>query len=143
MVGIGAVGGRSVRKLAAYRGVDIDALAAGPGRETIGREELPDGTRVVGPAASWDVDHARYGPVEVEPLSRPARAASAKLSSAQALIPAATHRNSADMTRIEAARGDARSRGARISALAFHVAILTRCLKEFFRFNSSVSPDGR
>lgn len=59
---MGAVAGSSVRKLAADRSVDIDALAAGLGRETIGREDLPDGTRAAGPAARWDVDHSRCGP---------------------------------------------------------------------------------
>lgn len=34
---MGAVASPSVRKLAADRGVDIDALAAGLDRETIGR----------------------------------------------------------------------------------------------------------
>ena len=77
------------------------------------------------------------------PSVSPAKIAAANLSAAQALIPAVAHRDGADMTGIEAARAEARSRGARISALAFHVAILTRCLKEFPRFNSSLSPDGR
>ena len=79
----------------------IDALAAG-----LGREDLPDGTRAAGPAARWDVDHSRNGPVEVEPLSRPAGAAAANLSAAHAQIPAVAHRDSADMTRIKAARAD-------------------------------------
>ena len=140
---MGAVASPSVRKLAADRGVDIDALAAGLGRETIGREDLPGGARATGPAAGWDVDHSRYGPIEVEPPSRPARVAAANLSAAQALISAVAHRDSADMTGIETARAGARSRDARISALAFHVAILARCLKEFPRLNSSLSPDGR
>ncbi len=155
----------SVRKLAADMGVDIDALAAQLGRQTIGREDVlgqtgrsaTAGSATAGPATAgpatagpataganqyWDVDHSQWGPVTHEPLSRPAKLASANLTAAQQLIPAVTHHDSADVTRLEATRAALKAEGKAITALAFHVAVLARCLTEFPRFNASLSADG-
>ncbi len=135
----------SVRKLARVHGVDIDALANRLGRETIGREDI---ISVGTPSASsiswyWDVEHSDYGPVRVEPLTPMAKTASANLTAAQQLIPAVTHHDSADVSRIETLRKELKAEGIRITALAFYVAVLARCLIEFPRFNASLSPDGK
>ena len=139
-----AVASPSVRRLARELGVDMDALAKNLGRETIAREDVLAGSGAA-PAASaskyWEVDHSAWGPVTEETLNRTARAALANLTAAQQLIPAVTHHESADVTRIEATRARLRSEGVRITALAFHVAVLAWCLKEFPRFNASLSPD--
>lgn len=140
-----AIASPSVRKLAAERGVDIDALAVHLGRETIAREDVLGETGIAArqglASAYWDVNHSLYGPVTTEPLNRVAQVAAANLAAAQALIPAVTHHDSADLTRIEATRARLKTQGTKITALAFHVAVLTRCLKEFPRFNASLSPD--
>ena len=142
---MGVIASPSVRKLAADRGVDIDALAKGLGRKTIAREDVLGQTSGGAPssAAYWDVDHADWGPVTVEPLNRMAQVASDNLAAAQALIPAVTHHDSADMTRIEASRAALKAEGTRLTALAFHVAVLARCLRLFPRFNASLSADGK
>lgn len=141
---MGAIASPSVRKLALEKGVDIDALAARLGRETIAREDILGGSTPapVAGASHWDVDHRQYGPVTSEPLSRMARLAAANLTAAAQLIPAVTHHDSADVSRIEALRKTLKTEGKRITALAFHVAVLARCLKDFPRFNASLSPDG-
>lgn len=147
-----AIASPSVRKLAADRDVDIDALAARLGRETIGREDVLGqsgsgqiGTGRVGTGAAdyWDVNHEEWGPVTVEPLNRMAQVASANLTAAQQLIPAVTHRDSADVSRLEATRKALKAEGTSVTALAFHVAVLARCLREFPRFNASLSSDGQ
>ena len=143
---MGAIASPSVRKLAADRGIDIDALALRLGRETIGREDVLNSTgsgAVGGPTRYWDVDHSEWGPVHQEPLSRMAEVASANLAAAQSLIPAVTHHESADVSRMEATRAALKAEGRSITALAFHVAVLARCLKEFPRFNASLSSDGK
>ncbi|MEL6882878.1 MAG: 2-oxo acid dehydrogenase subunit E2 [Pseudomonadota bacterium] len=142
---MGVIASPSVRKLAADRGVDIDALAARLGRETIGREDVLGQTSAGAPAgtAYWDVDHSEWGPVTEEPLNRMAQVAAANLAAAQALIPAVTHHDSADMTRIEATRAALRTEGMNLTALAFHVAVLARCLRLIPRFNASLSSDGK
>jgi len=142
----------SVRKLAADRGVDLAALARDLGRQTIGREDVMGTAAAPASAAStadtsyWDVDHAAYGPVREEPVSRFAKLAAQNLAAAQALIPAVTHHDRADLTAVEAFRAqvkdEARARGVRLTTLAFHVKALARCLREFERFNASLSADG-
>lgn len=143
-----AIASPSVRKLAADRGVDIDALAAELGRETIAREDVLGQTTPRGGSADksteyWDVDHNEWGPVTVEPLTRVARFAAANLTAAQQMIPAVTHHDSADVSRLEATRKSLKADGKNVTALSFHVAVLARCLREFPRFNSSLSPDGQ
>jgi pyruvate dehydrogenase E2 component (dihydrolipoamide acetyltransferase) len=138
----------STRRLAGEKGVDLDALARKLGRTTIGPEDLGGGAApaAVGDTSFWEVDHAAYGPVTEEPTSRFARVAARNLAAAQALIPAVTHHDRADVTAIEALRADwkpeAKARGVRLTALAFHVAALARALRTFPRFNASLKADG-
>lgn len=140
----------SVRALAREKGIDLAKLARDIGRTTITREDLAGGTASAaktGDTSYWDVDHAAFGPVTEEPMSRFAQVASANLSAANALIPQVTHHDRADVSKIEAFRADlkdeARARGVKLTALAFHVKALARALREFPRFNASLSPDGK
>jgi pyruvate dehydrogenase E2 component (dihydrolipoamide acetyltransferase) len=146
----------SVRALAGRKGIDIETLAGEIGRESIAREDVvrkvdggasaPAPARSADARAYWAVDHSAYGPVEEETLSRPARVAADTLSAAQALIPAVTHHDRADVARVEALRKrlkpEAEARGVKLTALAFHVKTLARTLRDFPRFNASLAPDG-
>jgi len=139
----------STRRLALEKGVDIGALATRLGRTTIGPEDITGGpppAATAGDTSYWDVDHAAHGPVTQEPLSRFAKVAARNLAAAQALIPAVTHHDRADVTAIEALRRawkpEAQARGVKLTALAFHVAALARALRAFPRFNASLTPDG-
>jgi pyruvate dehydrogenase E2 component (dihydrolipoamide acetyltransferase) len=138
----------SVRRLALEKGIDIEALAARLGRTTIGPEDLDGGTAPATTAATsyWEVDHAAYGSVTEEPMSRFAQVAAKNLAAAQALIPAVTHHDRADVSAIEALRAawkpEAQARGLKLTALAFHVAALARTLGAFPKFNASLSADG-
>lgn len=145
----------STRALAGRKGIDIEALAAELGRETIAREDVE--RKAEGKAAGalaapadasryWDVDHAAFGPVSEEPMSRFARVAAGNLAAAQALIPQVTHHDRADMTAVEAFRAslkpEAAEKGVKLTALAFHVKALAKTLVAFPRFNASLTPDG-
>ncbi|MDG4649202.1 2-oxo acid dehydrogenase subunit E2 [Roseibacterium sp. SDUM158017] len=139
----------STRRLALEKGVDLDALARKLGRTTIGPEDLDGGSApaaATGDTSYWQVDHAQYGPVTEEPMSRFAQVAARNLAAAQALIPAVTHHDRADVSAIEALRtawkSEAQARGVKLTALAFHVAALARALRAFPRFNASLSADG-
>ncbi|WMS41357.1 2-oxo acid dehydrogenase subunit E2 [Acuticoccus sp. MNP-M23] len=147
----------STRTYAANNSVDLDALARATGRSLIGREDVDaflSGTprqNAAAPASAsperyWDVDHAAFGPVREEPVAKVFRAAAANLSAASAMIPQVTHHDRADMRAVEslraAYRSEAEQRGVRLTALAFHVAALARCLIEFPRFNASLKPGG-
>lgn len=140
----------SVRALARQRGVDLEKRAAQLGRQGLGQEDLTDtgdaaATAQAASAGYWDVDHAQYGPVTAEPMSRFAQVAARNLSAAQAVIPAVTHHDRADMTLVEALRrqlqDESAARGIKLTALAFHVKALAQALEEFPRFNSSLSSD--
>ncbi|SNY92277.1 pyruvate dehydrogenase E2 component (dihydrolipoamide acetyltransferase) [Cohaesibacter sp. ES.047] len=140
----------SVRALALEKGIDLERLARDMGRTTIAREDLGGSNHAAGPAADtsyWDVDHAAYGPVSEEPMSRFAQLASANLGAANALIPQVTHHDRADVSAIEALRKElkpeAQARGVKLTALAFQAKALARALRAFPRFNASLSADGK
>lgn len=139
----------STRRKALEQGVDIDARARELGRTTLGPEDLSASAPAMpaGDTSYWDVDHAAYGPVTHEPMSRFAQIASANLGAANALIPQVTHHDHADISAIEALRQrlkpEAQARGLKLTALAFHVMALARCLRRFPRFNASLSADAK
>lgn len=141
----------------AYAGrnkVDLSDVAKKSGRLTLAKEDVDThlkggtsgGSSMPALDKYWDVDHAAFGPVSDEPLSRMAQVASANLSAANAMIPQVTHHDRADMRRLESFRASQKTegtrRGVRLTALAFHVKALAICLLEFPRFNASLSPDG-
>lgn len=145
----------ATRAYAGEKGVDLAALAARTGRETLAREDVDRHlsgsgagapTPAGNPARYWQVDHAAHGPVREEPMSRIARVAADNLSAANAMIPQVTHHDRADLRAVEAMRARHRAagaaRGVRLTALAFHVMALARCLRAFPRFNAALSADG-
>lgn len=140
----------SVRTLAAKKGIDLEQLARDLGRTTIAREDLDRDSPSPAPAgdrAYWEVDHAAYGPVAEEPMSRMGQVAAANLAAANSLIPQVTHHDRAEIGALEtfrkSLRAEARARGVKLTSLAFHVKALARALREFPRFNASLSPDGK
>ena len=80
-------------------------------------------------------------------MSRFAQVAAANLAAANALIPQVTHHDRADVSAVEALRKElkpeAQARGVKLTALAFQAKALARALREFPRFNASLSPDGK
>jgi pyruvate/2-oxoglutarate dehydrogenase complex dihydrolipoamide acyltransferase (E2) component len=149
----------SVRAYAATKGVDLPTLASATGRQKLARDDVDfhlenkekQGAKSAHAADDhmrfWDVDHSGYGPVTIEPMSRIAQVAAANLGAANALIPQVTHHDRADMQAVENMRKDLRDeasgRGIKLTALAFHVKVLSRCLRDFPRFNSSLGSDGK
>ena len=140
----------SVRALARQKGIDLEKLAKDLGRTSIAREDLDGGNPAARPPSDtsyWDVDHSQFGPVTEESMSRFAQVAAANLGAANARIPQVTHHDRADVSAIEALRRElkpeAQARGVKLTALAFQAKALARALREFPRFNSSLSPDGK
>ena len=140
----------SVRALAREKGIDLEKLARDLGRTSITRDDVVGGRPPAGGAGDtsyWDVDHSQFGPVTEEPMSRFARVAAANLAAANALVPQVTHHDRADVTAIESLRKalkpEAEARGVKLTALAFQVKALARALREFPRFNASLSADGK
>jgi pyruvate dehydrogenase E2 component (dihydrolipoamide acetyltransferase) len=147
----------ATRAYAGQKGVDLDALARDTGRSRIAREDVdryskgetaPAQTvdQSDHPSRYWQVDHAGYGPVRAEPLSRMAQLTASNLSAANTMIPQVTHHDRADMRAVDQMRRtlaqNAAKRGVKLTALAFHVKGLARCLLEFPQFNTSLDSDG-
>lgn len=147
----------ATRAYASQKGIDLLALARETGRTMIAREDIDRYiTGVSPPVASadqsadpsryWQVDHAAYGPVRTEPLSRMAQVTAANLGAANTMIPQVTHHDRTDMRAVEQMRRtlaqDAAKRGVKLTALAFHVKALARCLLEFPQFNASLDSQG-
>ncbi|TNB48983.1 dihydrolipoamide acetyltransferase [Martelella lutilitoris] len=140
---------------AGRKGVDLSDVARKSGRTNLAREDVDqhlDGSAPIGPNVGggdqryWDVDHAAFGPVTEEPVTRIASLAADNLSAANRMIPQVTHHDRADMRALEAFRkslkAEASVKGLKLTALAFHIKALSLTLQAFPLFNSSLSADG-
>lgn len=147
-----AIASPSTRAIAREKGVDLSVLAAELGQDRVSVSDIDrklSGGGTPTPSAGpsfWDVDHGFYGPVETEKMSRFAMIASKNLTAAQQLIPAVTHHDRADMSKIETFRRslkvEALTRRIKLTGLAFQTKALGRALQDFPRFNASLSADG-
>ena len=108
----------------------VTASAAGSG---LGLQLLP-----------WPVvDFAKFGPVEVKPLSRINKIAGQNLARNWAMIPHVTQNDEADVTEMEAFRkklGE-ENKELKLTPLVFLIKAVVAALKKFPRFNSSLDGD--
>jgi len=92
------------------------------------------------------VDFAKFGPVEITPLSRVRKISGPRLQAAWLNIPHVTQQDEADITALEdrrkALKAEAEKAGARLTPLAFFIRAAVLALKEFPDFNSSLTEDG-
>jgi pyruvate dehydrogenase E2 component (dihydrolipoamide acetyltransferase) len=92
------------------------------------------------------IDFAKFGAIEVQPLSRIKKISGANLSRNWAMIPAVTYHEDADITDLEAFRlqinkENEKSGGAKLTMLAFLIKAAVRAMQKYPEFNSSI--DGR
>ncbi|MFC1664070.1 dihydrolipoyllysine-residue acetyltransferase [Pseudomonadota bacterium] len=101
------------------------------------------GTGVIPPLP--EVDFAKFGEIELQPLSRINKLSGNHLHTAWLNIPHVTHHDEADITDLEAFRQalkpQAETKGTRVTILAFIVKAVANAMKEFPRFNASLSND--
>jgi len=106
------------------------------------------GAAAAGPAwpAVPEVDFAKFGEVEVKPLSRIQKIAGPRLHASWVNLPHVTQNDEADLTELEARRqklkASAKENGVRLTPLAFIIKAVVIALKEFPVFNSSMAVDG-
>jgi pyruvate dehydrogenase E2 component (dihydrolipoamide acetyltransferase) len=152
--------GPSVRRLARELGVELDLV---PGSGPKGRIRPDDvhgyvkalvsqrgaaGVPIAGVhvAAPVEVDFARWGPVESEPLNRVRRVAAANLHRSWVTVPHVTQHDEADVTDLEAFReehrAEAEARGVKLTFLPFVVKAVVKVLQEFPHFNASLDHTG-
>lgn len=143
----------SVRKFARELGADLGRIRGTGPKERITQEDVKAFVKRMlsapPPAALpkvAEVDFARFGPIEVRPLSRIQRISGARLQAAWINVPHVTQHDEADITQLEAERSalkeQATKEGVRLTPLAFIVRACVRALKEFPRFNASLDPSG-
>ncbi|HYD43122.1 MAG TPA: dihydrolipoyllysine-residue acetyltransferase [Anaeromyxobacter sp.] len=148
----------SVRKLARELGVDL-AIVEGTGPK--GRILQPDVQRFVKEALTsgvsargglgldlppWPkVDFAKYGPVEVQPLSRIKKLSRGNLSRNWVMIPHVTQHDEADITDLESFRvalnEEAAKEGVKVTLLAFLIKASIAALRKFPEVNASLDGD--
>jgi len=154
----------AVRKFARQLGVDL-LLVSGTGPKTrILKEDVKKFVKstmaastsaygVSGPAGGAgippipEVDFSKFGEVERVEMTRINILTAENLHRAWLNLPMVTYHDEADITELESFRQsikkEAADRGVRVTGLVFHVKALAATLKEYPRFNSSLSADGQ
>jgi pyruvate dehydrogenase E2 component (dihydrolipoamide acetyltransferase) len=158
----------SVRAYARELGVDLSKVPATGPKNRIVKEDLTKYVKGVmsgaisGPVAApgggisgggvldllpWPkVDFAKFGEVEVKPLSRIKKISGQNLSRNWVMIPAVTYHEDADITDIEAFRvllnkENEKGGGAKLTMLAFLMKACVKGLQKFPEFNASLDGD--
>jgi pyruvate dehydrogenase E2 component (dihydrolipoamide acetyltransferase) len=158
----------SVRAYARELGVDLSKVAATGPKNRIVKEDLVKYVKGVmtgsisGPVASatggvvgggvldllpWPkVDFAKFGEVEVKPLSRIKKISGQNLSRNWVMIPAVTYHEDADITDLEAFRvqlnkENEKGGGAKLTMLAFIIKACVKAMQKYPEFNASLDGD--
>ena len=149
----------SVRRFARELGVDLSRVK---GKGAKGRILLEDvqvyvktelaGARGAGGGPGFNlpplpqVDFAKFGAVQLQPLSRIMKLSGANLHRNWISIPHVTQHDEADITELEAFRKSqaetAKKEGIRVTLLAFLMKAVVVALKQHPNFNASLAPDG-
>ena len=147
--------GPGVRRLARELGLDLSMVSGSGPKGRITKEDLLAGVRgpAAGPAAAPAAglpeipaqDFSKFGPVEIRPLSRIQRLSGPQLHRSWLNIPHVTHDDEADITDLDAYRREldtaAKADGYRVTLLAFLIKASVSALREFPKFNSSLTPE--
>src|ERR1700750_938392 len=143
-----------VRRLARELGLELTALSGTGPKGRITKEDVIAGGR--GPATAPPVagagipevpaqDFSKFGPVEVRPLTRIQRLAGPPPHRSRLNVPHVTHDDEADITDLDAYRREldtaAKAEGYRVTLLAFLLKASVSALREFPKFNSSLTPE--
>lgn len=148
----------SVRRFARELGVNLGRVKGNGRKQRILREDIQayvkaelskphGGTGATLDLLPWpEVDFARFGPVELKPLSRIQRISGANLHRNWVMIPHVTQFEGADITELEALRKESnaeiKEEGVKITVLAFLMRASAAALKKFPEFNASLVSDG-
>ncbi|OMG52939.1 dihydrolipoyllysine-residue acetyltransferase [Azonexus hydrophilus] len=154
----------SIRAYARELGVDLAKVAATGPKGRIVKEDLTKYVKGVmsgasaAPAAAgaslgggldllpWPkVDFAKFGEIEVKPLSRIKKISGQNLSRNWVMIPAVTYHEDADITDLEAFRvqlnKENEKSGNKLTMLAFLVKACVKAMQRFPEFNASLDGD--
>jgi pyruvate dehydrogenase E2 component (dihydrolipoamide acetyltransferase) len=156
--------GPAVRRLARQLGVDLSRVKGSGRKGRIVEEDVKafvkgmlSGTApAAAPVSSssgvglellpWpSVDFAKFGPVDLQPLSRIKKISGANLARNWAMIPHVTQFDEADITEMEAFRKsmgeELKADGVKLTPLAFLIKACVAALKKYPEFNASLEGD--
>lgn len=148
----------SVRRFARELGVNLGLVKGSGPKQRILREDVQayvkaelSKTRSSGTGLDllpWpQVNFAKFGPVELKPLSRIQKIAGANLHRNWVMIPHVTQFDEADITELEALRKESneatKKDGVKITILAFLMRAVVSALKKFPEFNASLDSESR
>ena len=152
----------SVRAYARELGADLSKVKATGPKGRILKEDVTafvKGVLTAPPAAAggaslgggldllpWPkVDFSKFGPIEVQPLSRIKKISGQNLSRNWVMIPAVTYHEDADITDLEAFRvqlnKENEKSGAKLTMLAFLIKACVKAMQKYPEFNSSIDGD--
>jgi pyruvate dehydrogenase E2 component (dihydrolipoamide acetyltransferase) len=93
-----------------------------------------------------EVDFAKFGPIEVKPLTRIQKISGPRLHASWVNLPHVTQFDEADITLLEETRGKLKQKaldeGIKLTPLAFVLRACARVLLQFPRFNASLDASG-
>ncbi|HJN50378.1 MAG TPA: dihydrolipoyllysine-residue acetyltransferase [Pseudomonadales bacterium] len=149
--------GPAVRKQAREYGVDLMAIVGSGTKGRILKEDVKahvkqqlDRTRSGEDGAGIpkvpQVDFAKFGAIEILPLSRIRRASAKNLHRSWLNVPHVTQFDEADITELEEYRKqqnlELSEKGVKLTPLSFLIKSVVSTLKEYPQFNASLHPDG-
>jgi pyruvate dehydrogenase E2 component (dihydrolipoyllysine-residue acetyltransferase) len=155
----GVHAGPGARRLARELGIDLTSLSGTGPKGRVTKDDVVASVRgpAPGPAAAAPVavgagipeipaqDFSKFGPVEIRPLSRIQKLSGPALHRSWLNIPHVTHNDEADITDLDAYRREldaaAKADGYRVTLLAFLMKASVSALREFPKFNSSLTPE--
>ena len=148
----------SVRKLARELGVNLVQVSGSGPKKRILHDDVKAFVKAIlsgqsaapGAAAALPstpkVDHARFGAVETEPLTRIQKISGPRLQASWINLPHVTQHDLADITEMEERRqelkGPAKAKGISLTPLAFVMKACIAALAEFPKVNASLADDG-
>jgi pyruvate dehydrogenase E2 component (dihydrolipoamide acetyltransferase) len=146
----------SVRRFARELGVDLGRVKGSGAKARITQDDVKAYVKSVlsgsggAPAAALPqvpvVDFAKFGPVEVKPLTRIQRISGPRLHASWVNVPHVTQFDEADITDIETTRGQLKAKaiqeGIRLTPVAFVVRACAKALLAFPRFAASLDASG-
>jgi pyruvate dehydrogenase E2 component (dihydrolipoamide acetyltransferase) len=148
----------SVRKLARELGVDLAQVKGSGHKNRILHDDVKAFVKAIlsgqGTAPSAAalpktpvVDFAKFGEIELKPLTRVQKISGPRLQASWINIPHVTQHDVADITELEDKRqqlkGAARERGISLTPLAFVLKACVAALREYPKVNASLADDGK
>ena len=148
----------SIRKLARELGVDLAQVKGSGAKNRIRADDVKAFVKAIltgkagAPAGAAlpkvpSVDFAKFGEIELQPLTRIQKIAGPRLQASWINLPHVTQHDQADITELEEMRqtlkGPARERGISLTPLAFILKACVAALAEYPKVNSSLADDGK